>query len=260
MGSAEIQGVLWGAAAGDWANYQEATSVPLWHDVLYAARAGEGMKILDAGCGAGGACIEAAKLGCEVTGVDASASLLAIARQRLPQARFEQADLESLPFRNEEFDGAIAVNSVMYATDMQQAIKELARVTRLHKRVAIASWGKPEDCEMRDVFSGIISILPSKPSGGGPFVLSAPGVLAALIESSGLRFVEQGETRCDFSYPNIDICWRALSSAGSLQAAMNAVGEAAVREKVEDTARKYTDSSGAITFRNTFIWVVGERV
>ena len=118
MGSADIQGALWGAAAQDWATYQESAFLHLWRDALRAVNAREGMKILDAGCGAGGACVEADKVGCRITGIDASPPLLEIARKRLPAGRFQEADLESLPFGDSEFDAVMAVNSVLYATDM----------------------------------------------------------------------------------------------------------------------------------------------
>ena len=88
------------------------------------------MRILDAGRGAGGGCVEASKIGSEITGIDASTKLLEIARTRLPTARFQEADLESLPFGDSEFDAVIAVNSVLYAVDMAQAMKELAQVAR----------------------------------------------------------------------------------------------------------------------------------
>lgn len=259
MGSANQQGALWGAAARDWAAYQEATALPLWRDVLQAVQAGEGVKLLDAGCGAGGACVEAAKLGCEVTGVDASPALLGIAPERLTTARFEEADLESLPFDDSGFDGVIAVNSVMYAADMARALRELARVTRADGRVVITTWGKPEDCEMRDVFGAVISALPSKPPGEGPFALSGPGMLEGLLEGGELRPLTRGAIRCDFSYPDFDVCWRALSSSGPLQAAIGAAGEATVRAAVEGAVKKYTDESGAITVHNVFLWAAGER-
>src|SRR5262245_39562136 len=124
MGSAQVQGMLWGAAAQDWAAFQESSSLPLWTDVLKAARAGHGVKILDAGCGAGGASVLAAQLGCQVTGADASPPLLTIARQRLPAARFEETDIETLPFASGAFEAVIAVNSVLYASDMRTAVKE----------------------------------------------------------------------------------------------------------------------------------------
>ena len=163
MGSAQVQGMLWGAAAQDWAAFQEATSMPLWTDVLRAAGAGHGIRILDAGCGAGGASVLAAQLGCNVTGADASPALLTIARQRLPAARFEEADIEALPFADGVFDAVLSVNSVMYASDMGAAVKELARVTAPGGRVVITSWGPPEKRDVAGVFEASGKTVPNKP-------------------------------------------------------------------------------------------------
>jgi SAM-dependent methyltransferase len=226
---------------------------------LQAVGAGPGIKILDAGCGAGGACVEAAKLGCEVTGIDASEALLAVARHQLPGARFEEADLEALPFGHSAFDAVIAVNSIMYVADIARAMTELARVTRSKGRVAITTWGKPEDCEMRDVFGAVVGTLPAKPPGGGPFALSSAGALEGLLTEVGLSVVGRGDSRCDFSYPDFGVGWRAMASSGPLRGAMNVVGEAKVRAAVENAVKNYTDGSGLITLHNTFLWAVGER-
>jgi SAM-dependent methyltransferase len=256
MGSANIQGPLWGAAAQDWASYQESAFLPLWKDALRAVHAREGMRIFDAGCGAGGACVEADKIGCEVIGVDASAALLDIARKRLPTAIFHEADLESLPFGESEFDAIIAVNSVLYATDIAQAMKELARVIRPGGRIVITNWGNPEDCDVREVLDAVVGILPFKPP-RGPFWLSAPGKVEGLLANAGLTLVERGESRCDFTYPSFEICWRAQRSAGPLQAAMRVIGEEKVRAAVAEAVKNYTDASGAIALRNLFIWASG---
>lgn len=258
MGSANIQGALWGTAAQDWVTYQEPAFLPLWLDALRAINAREGMKILDAGCGAGGACVEADKMGCEVVGVDASAALLEAARERLPAVRFQESDLESLPLNDSEVDAAIAVNSVLYADDVARAVGELARVTRPGGRVVITNWGKPDDCEVKDVLDAVVGLLPFKPP-RGPFWLSSPGKLESLLADAGLSVVEHGETRCDFAYPSFEICWRAQASAGPLQAAMRVLGEAKVRAAVEQAVKNHTDASGAIVLRNTFIWAAGQQ-
>jgi SAM-dependent methyltransferase len=225
---------------------------------LRAVHARKGLKILDAGCGAGGACLEADRLGCEVTGIDASAALLEVARRRLPSGRFQESDLESLPFGDSEFDASIAVNSVLYADDVARATSELARVTRSGGRVVITNWGKPEDCEVRDVLDSVVRLFPFKPP-RGPFWLSAPGKIESLLEDAGLSVVGRGETRCDFAYPGFEICWRAQASAGPLRAAMRVLGEARVRAAVEEAVKNHTDPSGAIVLRNTFIWAAGQR-
>ena len=256
MGSADIQGPLWGAAAQDWTAYQESAFLPLWRDALRAVHARDGMRILDAGCGAGGACVEADKIGCEITGIDASTALLEIGRARLPTARFQEADLESLPFGDSEFDAVIAVNSVLYAADMAQAMKELARVARPDGKIVITNWGRLEDCEVSDVLDAVVNLMRFKPP-RGPFFLSASGKIEGLLADAGLTLVERGEVRCDFTYPSLDICWRAQASSGPLRAAMNVLGEKKVRTAVEEAAKNHTDPSGAIVFRNTFVWAAG---
>jgi SAM-dependent methyltransferase len=216
------------------------------------------MSILDAGCGAGGACVEADETGCEITGLDASAALLEIARRRRPGARFLEGDIESLPFADSEFDAVIAVNSVLYAADAAQATSELARVTRPEGRIVVTTWGQPEVCEVKDVLDAVVRIFPFKPP-RGPFWLSESGKIESLLTDAGLTLVEGGETRCDFTYPGFEICWRAQRSSGPLQAAIKAMGEARVRAAVEEAVKTYTDTSGAIVLRNTFIWSAGQR-
>ncbi len=107
MEAALVQGQLWGTASLDGAELQEPMATPLWDTMLDAA-AGPGTRFLDAGCGAGGACVLAARRVAQVNGLDASAALLAIARQRVPDGDFRTGDLEALPFASGVFDAVIA--------------------------------------------------------------------------------------------------------------------------------------------------------
>jgi len=259
MGSAQVQGMLWGAAAHDWAAFQEASSLPLWTEVLRAAGAGHGMSILDAGCGAGGASVLAAQLGCRVTGADVSGPLLTIARQRLPAARFEEAEIEMLPFATGSFDAVIAVNSLIYASDMPAAVGELARVTAPSGKVVVTTWGSPQECDVSDVLKAVGRVLPDKPPGGGPFAISSPEALNQLLSQAGLQPQCHGETKCDFTYENFEICWRAFSSAGPMQGAIRAVGDELVRNTVERAVRPFTTESGSVILQNVFLWTAGEQ-
>ena len=53
MGSATVQGQLWGTNARDWAAYGEQICLPLQGAALDAAHVTAGTRLLDAGCGAG---------------------------------------------------------------------------------------------------------------------------------------------------------------------------------------------------------------
>jgi len=112
MGTADVQGKLWGAAADDWSTLVEPMSTPLFEVVLDAVGAGAGTRLLDAGCGSGLALRLARDRGAAVTGLDASAALLGVAAARTPDADLRQGELEELPFPNDTFDAAIACNSV----------------------------------------------------------------------------------------------------------------------------------------------------
>src|SRR4028119_862120 len=146
MGSATVQGQLWGKHAEDFATYLEQVGLPLFGAVLDAARVTRGTCLLDAGCGAGLLALLASLRGARVTALDASAALLDIVRARVPEADAREADLEALPFADDNFDVVTAVNSVFYAADMGAAMSELARVVRPGGRVGGTAWGPPGRC------------------------------------------------------------------------------------------------------------------
>src|SRR4028119_649825 len=130
MGSATVQGQLWGKHAEDFATYLEQVGLPLFGAVLDAARVTRGTCLLDAGCGAGLLALLASLRGARVTALDASAALLDIVRARVPEADVREGGLEALPFAAASFDAVTAVNSVFYAADMGAATSEPARVAR----------------------------------------------------------------------------------------------------------------------------------
>ena len=139
MGSATLQGRLWGSRARDWATYVEQVCLPLFGAALDAARVTSGTRLLDAGCGAGLLALLASLRGAQVAAVDASPGMLAIARQRLPAADVREADLEAVPFGDATFDAVTAVNSIFYAEDMTAAMRELVRVVRPGGRVVVTA-------------------------------------------------------------------------------------------------------------------------
>lgn len=263
MGSATIQGQLWGARAQDWATRVEQGSLPLFGASLDAARVTSGTRLLDAGCGAGLAAMLAHLRGADVTALDAAPGLLAIARGRLPDADVREGDLEALPFADGSFDAVIAVNSLFYAQDMAAAMRELVRVTRPGGRVVVTAWGPPERCEfLAAVMPALGPLMPPPPPGAHPphpGALSQPGALAAVLTGAGLRFVEEGEVSCPFVYPNAEAAWRGNSSAGVNQAAIAHSGEAAVRAVYANADHAHMRPDGSVRYENIFLWAAGER-
>ncbi|MGE3797375.1 MAG: class I SAM-dependent methyltransferase [Thermomicrobiales bacterium] len=264
MGSATVQGKLWGAHARDFAAYVEQTSLPLFSAVLDAALVTSGTRVLDAGCGTGLLPLLAHLRGAEVTGIDASPALLEVARERLPGADLREGDLEALPFPDAAFDAVTAVNSIFYASDIDAATRQLVRVTRPGGRVVVTAWGPPERSDLlQKVFPKLGPLMPPPPPGATPSrpgALAEPGALTALLDRAGLRVVGDGEVESPFVFPNAEIAWRANASAGPNQMAIRQSGEEAVRAVWEEANRAHTRSDGSIHFQNVFIWAAGERL
>jgi SAM-dependent methyltransferase len=263
VGSAAVQGRLWGARAEDWASCVEQVSLPLFGAALDAARVTSGTRLLDAGCGAGLLALLASLRGARVAALDAAPGLLAVARRRLPGADVREGDLEALPFADASFDAVVAVNSVFYAEDMGAALRELARVARPGGRVVATAWGPPARCEfLAAVMARLGPLLPPPPPGAPPphpGALSEPGALAAVLAAAGLSVVEEGEVACPFVFPDAETSWRGNASAGVNQAAIARSGEAAVRAVYAEADRAHARPDGSIRYANVFIWAAGER-
>ena len=263
MGSATIQGQLWGARAQDWAAYVEQACLPLFGAALDAARVTSGTRLLDAGCGAGLLALLASLRCATVTALDASPGLLAIARQRVPAADVREGDLEALPFADASFDAVTAVNSVFYAGDMAAAMREVVRVVRPRGRVVVTAWGPPEQCEfLTAVMPALGPLMPPPPPGAPPphpGALSKPGALAAVLKGAGLHVLEEGEVACPFVFPSAEASWRGNASAGVNQAAIAHSGEALVRAVYANADRAHTRPDGSVRYENVFLWVAGDR-
>ncbi|MCY9783819.1 methyltransferase domain-containing protein [Nocardiopsis sp. EMB25] len=107
------------------AYYERPAMVALAADVT-------GRRILDAGCGAGPLSAALRDRGAHVTGIDASAGMLALARRRLgDDADLRVADLrDPLPFADGVFDDVVASLVLHYLKDWGPTLAEIRRVLR----------------------------------------------------------------------------------------------------------------------------------
>jgi ubiquinone/menaquinone biosynthesis C-methylase UbiE len=98
----------------------------------------EGRRILDVGTGTGRAAIALAKRGAIVTGVDASAEMLAVAERRAAEAlgdrpvrgtvTFARGDAHHLDFPDRGFDAVVCLRVLMHTPDWRASLRELCRV------------------------------------------------------------------------------------------------------------------------------------
>lgn len=256
MGSSDVQGKLWGAASSDWLE-NERFAIPLYEAVFAAVDLGPGRRMLDVGCGAGLALRMAADRGAVVTGIDASEALLAVARSRLPGADLRQGDVESLPYDDHSFDLVTSFNAIQFATDPAAALREAKRVLVPNGQFAIVTWGDYAKCDIRWVFSEIGRLLPPPPPGAeGPFALSAPGKLEAMVADVGLIPVAAADVAAPFTFPDLESAIRIQISAGPLQRCVQIAGEEATRNALNDAFALARKDDGSYRLENEFRYLV----
>jgi MPBQ/MSBQ methyltransferase len=114
-----------------------------WYEHLYAVlhalvraelapqAAASRLRAVDAGCGTGFQTAILQELGYETLGVDLSAGLLRVARQRCAGARLVQGDVEALPWRSETVDLVVSCGSTLsFVPHPDRGLAEIERILR----------------------------------------------------------------------------------------------------------------------------------
>jgi SAM-dependent methyltransferase len=251
--TADVNGRLWGTRASDWANIQEGMTRPVYEAVLGRTRVKSGTRYLDVGCGAGMAAQIAAARGAQVSGIDAAAALLAIARRRTPGGDFRQGDLEELPFEDDSFDVVTGFNSFQYAGNPAVALGEARRVTRPGGAVVIVTWGNPEGMEAASLVAAVRPLMPPPPPGApGPFALSDESALRKFASDAGLKPVEVFDVDSPFVYADDATAIRGLNSSGVAARAMENSSEQAVTEAHAKAIQPFRQPDGSYRIKATF--------
>lgn len=142
-----------------------------------------GQRVLDLGCGTGNAALQAARLGAVVTGVDRAARLVEVARERAAAegltVRFEQGDATDLRFDDGQFDGVVAVFSVIFAADPRAAAREMCRVVHESGRIVLTCW-QPRGA-IHDLTELPKRFAPTRPAADEPSVWEDPESIRGLF-------------------------------------------------------------------------------
>jgi demethylmenaquinone methyltransferase/2-methoxy-6-polyprenyl-1,4-benzoquinol methylase len=119
---------------------------PRWRRFLVSRLPGPNASghVLDVATGTGLVAAELFRRGYQVTGVDQSAEMLAVARRRFgDRIRLIDASAHKLPFDSGSFDHLTFTYLLRYVGDPKATLAELARVVRLGGYVASLEFGVP---------------------------------------------------------------------------------------------------------------------
>ena len=108
-----------------------------------------GRQLLEVGCSDGWNLLNAVDRGAVVWGVDGSAALLWLARERLPEADFRLGAPEELPFDSVSFDIVCRFGITSDGRDLASSVGEMARVCRRGGTIAVTVTGADDDEAVR---------------------------------------------------------------------------------------------------------------
>ena len=166
-------------------NLTRQTAEPL----LDAVRARAGTRILDVACGPGFIAAAAARRGAQVTGLDFSRAMIAMAERANPDVTFREGDAEALPFDPGSFDAVVMNFGLLHLARPDQAIAEARRVIAPGGRYGFTIWAAPEEAV------------------GFGMVLKA-------VETFGRTDVGLPEGPPFFRFSNAEECRRVMAGAG----------------------------------------------
>jgi len=229
--------------------------------MMKATDIGPGTTVLDIGCGAGRSTELIKDAGATVVGVDAAQGMVDYANKTFDGIDFQVGGIEELAFGDDVFDVVFAANSVQYAADLGTALQELRRVCKPGGSIVAGLFGPPDGVSYKPVLRSLGPFMPKPPPGakpGGPFRLSAPGVLEDGFTSAGIEVVDTGEVNCPFEFGSWDEFWRGTKAAGPTQMAIELAGLEAIEAATREAVEPFISDDGSITFDpNIFIFVVG---
>lgn len=107
---------------------------------------GQGLRVLDLGCGDGTTALPEARLGAEVLGVDIARNLVEAGNRRAKQegltnCRFQEGDASNLhQLKDGSFDLVVSIFGAMFAPRPFDVAKETVRVTREGGRIVMGNW------------------------------------------------------------------------------------------------------------------------
>ena len=197
-----------GAEGSSWARHADLLEqVPARYDaaLLDAAGIDAGARVLDVGCGTGSVTRAAARRAGSgsALGVDLSTAMVEVARERAARAgtanvTFVRADAQVHPFPEAGFDVVVSRSGAMFFGDPPAAFANLARATAPGGRLALLTWQPPHRNEWMVEIAGTLAGRPlptTTPPGPGPFSLSEPDVVRALLCRAGFADVRVRDVR-----------------------------------------------------------------
>lgn len=261
-----------GKAAAAWVAYQaqmDALLAPLSDPAIVRAAARAGEQVLDIGCGCGATTLSLGSAGAKVTGIDISAPMLEVARQRasamVSSAQFVLADASAYAFKPEH-DLLFSRFGVMFFADATAAFANLRSALKASGRFTFICWRAPAlNPWMAIPMAAAAPFLPQTPPldprAPGPFAFADRDYLTSVLSGAGFKQAAIEDLKENLVVgSNIDEAMNFTSRVGPLSRPLAAMDDA-TRDQALAALRKVLTQhmqNGAVSL-GARCWIVSAR-
>jgi SAM-dependent methyltransferase len=214
----EAQHKHWDSAAVgwmDWSAFNDRADRHISERLVELAGVQSGSRVLDVAAGYGEPALTAARRAGQegsVVATDISAEMLAFGRERaaaagLDNVEFIESDASSLDFPPESFDAAVSRWGLIFEPDAEAAAARIRGFLQPGARIAISSWGEPDQVPFLSIpmrtTSELLDVPPPPAGTPGPLSRPTPAAIGGLLEGGGFAdvAVEQDEVTYEFDSP-----------------------------------------------------------
>jgi SAM-dependent methyltransferase len=181
-------------------------------------------RILDVACGSGLALELAILRGAAGAGIDASERLVAIARDRNPDAEIKVGDMNQLPWAASAFTVATSFRGIWGTTPA--ALGEIYRVLTPGGRLGLTVWGHIKASPGAWALAPFQMAASTKVQNQAAMVaLGRPGAGEELLSDTGFIDIERFDVPFAWEFADPETYARALASTGPAYEAIQNVGE-----------------------------------
>jgi SAM-dependent methyltransferase len=263
-----------------------STGWKAWHELIDAAthRVSERMielagiktrdRVLDVAAGYGEPSLTAARVvGPEgsVVATDISSGMLAFGRERaaaagLDNVEFIESEAASLDYPAGTFDAALSRWGLIFEPDGEGTAGRIRGFLKEGGRLAISSWGSPEQVPMLGVPMGTVmerlDVPPPPPGTPGPLSRPTREAITALLEGGGFSDIQVEEVNLEFEWDSAEDFTRFVREIAPPVSNLLAPHPPEVQEEtwgaVTEAARAHTSEDGKVRMSNLAFVAAGQ--
>jgi ubiquinone/menaquinone biosynthesis C-methylase UbiE len=248
----EKQRQTWNKFSGGWKKWDQWVVdwlAPIGEKLLVETELRETDKVLDVSTGTGEPGLTAATRVAQVIATDLAEDMVEVALNNaesrgLSNFQAKVADAENLSYPDNSFDAVVCRLGVMYFATPIAGVKEMVRVVKPGRKLALAAWSEPNKNPWATTAGGVINKMLDLPvpsaDAPGVFRCSQMGLLTDLLEQAGMTESSQTEISGEAVYDSPEHYWEFVMDVVAPVATPLSNADEATREQAKQAVMEAT--------------------